>query len=43
MNTYDRFRLIHLRVRNVADQLCREIWNTHFMFQKLFFRKSCLL
>jgi hypothetical protein len=32
-----------LRMRNVSDRNCRENQNTRFMFNKIFFRKSCRL
>jgi hypothetical protein len=31
-----------LRIRNVSDKRCRENKNTHFIFNYLFIRKSCL-
>ena len=36
-------RLAPLRLINASGILCRENQNTHFMFNKYFFRKSCLL
>ena len=30
-------------MRNISDKCCRENQNTHFMFNNLFFRKSCRL
>jgi hypothetical protein len=35
-------RSILLRMRNVSDKTFRKNQNTHFMFNKVFFRKSCI-
>jgi len=34
---------VFLRMRNVSDKVCRENQNTHFVFSKFLFRKSCRL
>jgi hypothetical protein len=36
-------RSVLLKTRNVSDKSCRENQNTHFMFNKVFNRKSCNL
>jgi hypothetical protein len=36
-------RSLLLRIRNVSFKICRENENTYFMFNILFFRKSCRL
>jgi len=37
------FRWILHRMRNVADESCRENQNTPLKYNHFFFRKSCLL
>jgi hypothetical protein len=34
---------IVLRMRNVSQRICKENQNTHFVYNKIFFRKSCRL
>ena len=36
-------RWIILKMKNISDESCRENINTHFMFGKPFFQKSCRL
>ena len=36
-------RSVNHKISNVSDKVCRECQSTHFMFNNVFFRKSCHL